>query len=207
MRNNRDDLRRRIGLRFLAAWTLALALVVVLGMSDSYAATGSPSSDKKSKGSAGKKANHSARGRSKSASKKVSKRGSGKRAKVARGRRGRGSRNKRSYVAARTPQGPDATAAGISSDRAAEIQNALIKRGYLDGPASGQWDEVTQEAVRHFQSDNRLPVTGTPSAHFLKRLGVSQRPADGYAVPVARATDKDKGKERESSGDKKPPEK
>jgi peptidoglycan hydrolase-like protein with peptidoglycan-binding domain len=65
-----------------------------------------------------------------------------------------------------------------------EIQNSLIKLGYLEGPASGQYDEMTVQAMKQFQNENKLPDTGLPSAHALKRLGVSKRSNDGYAVPV-----------------------
>ena len=79
---------------------------------------------------------------------------------------------------------PRSMASGISSERASEIQEALIKQGYLEGPASGQYDEKTSEAMKQFQAANKLPTTGLPSAHTLKRLGVSKRSNDGYAVPV-----------------------
>ena len=73
-----------------------------------------------------------------------------------------------------------------------EIQNALIKAGYLDGPASGQYDETTIQAMKQFQADNGLPETGTPSATALKKLGVAKRSNDGYAVPVKSVTEGEK---------------
>jgi peptidoglycan hydrolase-like protein with peptidoglycan-binding domain len=81
---------------------------------------------------------------------------------------------------------------GIPAERATEIQNALIKRGYLEGPPSGQWDDKTQDAVRDFQGDNGLSPTGQPSASMLKKLGVSKRINDGYAVPVNGIADREK---------------
>jgi peptidoglycan hydrolase-like protein with peptidoglycan-binding domain len=73
-----------------------------------------------------------------------------------------------------------------------EIQNALIKAGYLDGPASGQYDEATVDAMKEFQARHSLPRTGMPSAMALKRLGVSKRPNDGYAVPVNKLSEGEK---------------
>jgi peptidoglycan hydrolase-like protein with peptidoglycan-binding domain len=73
-----------------------------------------------------------------------------------------------------------------------EIQNALIKAGYMDGPASGQYDETTIDAMKQFQAANRLPQTGLPSATVLKKLGVSKRSNDSYAVPVNRVSESEK---------------
>lgn len=105
-----------------------------------------------------------------------------------RGRRGRHasrSRSRRQVVA--QPVDPNVSprpAPGISTERVTEIQTALIKAGYLDGPASGQYDEPTIDAMKQFQAKSGLPATGTPSAPALKKLGVSKRSNDGYAVPV-----------------------
>jgi len=68
----------------------------------------------------------------------------------------------------------------------------LIKTGYLDGPASGQYDEQTVDAMKQFQTKSGLPATGTPSAPTLKKLGVSKRSNDGYAVPVTSISENQK---------------
>jgi peptidoglycan hydrolase-like protein with peptidoglycan-binding domain len=78
----------------------------------------------------------------------------------------------------------------IPTERVIEIQEALIKAGYLEGPPSGQYDGATQEAMRRFQADSGLPATGKPSAHSLSKLGVSKRSDDGYAIPIRRAAEK-----------------
>jgi peptidoglycan hydrolase-like protein with peptidoglycan-binding domain len=75
-----------------------------------------------------------------------------------------------------------------------EIQNALIKAGYMEGPASGQYDDDTIQAMKQFQSANRLSGSGMPSASTLKKLGVSKRSNDGYAMPVNRISENDKKK-------------
>jgi hypothetical protein len=79
---------------------------------------------------------------------------------------------------------PRPTGSGIPSERATEIQNALIKAGYLAGPASGQYDDATIQAMKQFQAANGFPQTGSPSAPALKKLGVAKRSNDGYAMPV-----------------------
>ena len=126
--------------------------------------------DRKSSKRAGRGAR---RGRDRSASR------GRRRGRYARSRRGR-------QTLAQDSSGSSArsTPAGIPAERVTEIQKALIKMGYLSGPPSGQYDDGTVEAMKQFQSANQLPATGLPSAHALKRLGVSKRSADGYAVPV-----------------------
>ena len=80
--------------------------------------------------------------------------------------------------------GSSRPAPGIPAERVMEIQNALIKNGYLDGPASGLYDDVTIDAMKEFQAKNGLSQTGMPSARLLKKLGVPKSSNDGYAVPV-----------------------
>src|SRR5262249_34295554 len=66
---------------------------------------------------------------------------------------------------------------GIVPERVLEIQKALIKHGYLEGEAAtGVYDETTRQAMKRFQMANNLSATGLPSAHALKKLGVSKRP-------------------------------
>jgi len=79
---------------------------------------------------------------------------------------------------------PHTSGSGIPTERVLEIQNALIKAGYLAGPASGQYDDATVQAMKGFQAANGFPMTGAPSAPALKKLGVSKRSNDGFAMPV-----------------------
>jgi len=68
----------------------------------------------------------------------------------------------------------------------------LIKAGFMDGPATGQYDDATVDAIKQYQGQNGMPQTGLPSAPFLKRLGVSKRSNDGYAVPVNAVSETEK---------------
>lgn len=82
---------------------------------------------------------------------------------------------------------------GIATDRVLEIQKALIKRGYLeDEGATGVYDETTRQAMKRFQLANNLSASGLPSAHALKKLGVSKRPDNGYAVTVKSSASADR---------------
>jgi len=62
------------------------------------------------------------------------------------------------------------------SDRIGEIQQALVKSGYLSGEPSGRWDDQTREAMRRYQADNGFPVTGLPEAKSLMKLGLGPHP-------------------------------
>ena len=46
------------------------------------------------------------------------------------------------------------------------IQSGLTSLGYDPGPADGKIGPRTQAAIRRFQSDNELAVTGQPSAEL-----------------------------------------
>jgi hypothetical protein len=97
------------------------------------------------------------------------------------------------FVTAAPPApAPAPRASGIPSERVIEIQSALQKAGYYQGEISGIYDDSTKQAMRQYQQANNFQATGMPSAHALKKLGVSKRKNDDYAVPVKSAADKDK---------------
>ncbi|HSE37203.1 MAG TPA: peptidoglycan-binding domain-containing protein [Blastocatellia bacterium] len=122
----------------------------------------------------------------------------GRKNQAVRGKRGRRlassrRRNRTRYeaepiVASSAPR----PAPGIPAERVTEIQTALIKAGYMDGPASGLYDESTVDAMKEFQAKHGLSQTGLPSASLLKKLGVPKGSNDGYAVPVTRVSETDK---------------
>ena len=64
----------------------------------------------------------------------------------------------------------------MEPQRAEEIQGALIREGYLQGPASGKWDESTKEAMRRYQKESGFSVTGLPDAKSLMKLGLGPHP-------------------------------
>ena len=49
---------------------------------------------------------------------------------------------------------------GMKGDEVAQLQNALIKQGYLKGSADGVYGPNTEKAVRNFQNENGLFVDG-----------------------------------------------
>lgn len=60
----------------------------------------------------------------------------------------------------------------IDSERVIQIQHALAKRGLYSGETTGIYDEATIDAMRRFQIGSKIAVTGYPTAHSLKRLGL-----------------------------------
>lgn len=175
--------------------TLVIALIFSLVSQDAFAGKRSKSGRKQARASSKKEK------RTKASGSRVAKRGKRgrSRARVAgRGKRRRHEARSQPVISQDESQAPDATpsprsqASGIPTERVTEIQQALIKHGYLAGPASGVYDENTSQAMRQFQAANNLPTTGLPSAHALKRLGVSKRSNDGYAVPVKSVSETEK---------------
>jgi hypothetical protein len=62
----------------------------------------------------------------------------------------------------------------IDQSRVLEIQQALASRGFYRSEMSGVYDDLTVDAMRQFQAKERIPVTGYPTAHALKRLGLAK---------------------------------
>lgn len=68
----------------------------------------------------------------------------------------------------------------------ADIQEALIARGYLDGPADGMFGAKTATAISAFEEAHQLPSTGAVSERLLAAvLAAPSRPkAQGPATPA-----------------------
>jgi len=60
----------------------------------------------------------------------------------------------------------------ITSDRAREIQEALIREHYLDGQPTGIWDNRTAAAMRKFQADQGWQYKVVPDSRALIKLGL-----------------------------------
>ncbi len=67
---------------------------------------------------------------------------------------------------------------GIQADRAREIQQALIREKYLDGEASGVWDQRTKAALTRYQGDNGWQTKVVPDSRALIKLGLGPKHAD-----------------------------
>ena len=60
----------------------------------------------------------------------------------------------------------------IDDDRAAEIQAALIRAGYLSGSPSGHWDPESIAAMTKVQADNGWQTKLVPDSRALIKLGL-----------------------------------
>ncbi len=89
----------------------------------------------------------------------------------------------------------------ISSERAGQIQSALIRENRLDGEATGVWDQRTKDAMIRYQAENGWQTKITPDSRALIKLGLGPR-HDGLLNPdsAALASPHELGAEREIPG-------
>lgn len=65
-----------------------------------------------------------------------------------------------------------------------EIQQALIAKGYLNGPATGVWGPESVEALKRFQQNQTLDPTGKLNSLSLIALGLGPKHESGpVSVP------------------------
>jgi Putative peptidoglycan binding domain len=75
----------------------------------------------------------------------------------------------------------------IQGDRAREIQNALIREGYLSGEPSGVWDQQTKDAMTRYQADHGWQTKTLPDSRALIQLGLGpnhETAVNAQAVPA-----------------------
>jgi hypothetical protein len=84
-----------------------------------------------------------------------------------------------------------ASAQGIDPERATQIQNALIKAGYMTGTPSGTWDAPTQAAMEKLQSDNGWQTKLVPDSRAIIKLGLgsSTTAATALGNPASEETE------------------
>ena len=59
-----------------------------------------------------------------------------------------------------------------TKERLAEIQQALVAKGYFNGQPSGEWNNDSTEALKKFQDDQSLKATGKLNSLSLIALGL-----------------------------------
>lgn len=67
-------------------------------------------------------------------------------------------------------------------DRYREIQQALADKGYLKSEPNGVWGSESEDALRQFQTDEKLSPTGKLSSASLIALGLGPKTAPAPAV-------------------------
>jgi hypothetical protein len=60
----------------------------------------------------------------------------------------------------------------MDSDRARQVQAALIREHYLSGEPTGVWDQKSQKAMERFQADNGWQTKIIPDSRALIKLGL-----------------------------------
>ena len=77
----------------------------------------------------------------------------------------KGSKRKTS---ARRPRGQQS----IDTDRATQIQQALIREHYMSGEPTGTWDSASIAAMQKYQADQGWQTKVMPDSRALKKLGL-----------------------------------
>ena len=70
-------------------------------------------------------------------------------------------------------------------ERYTEIQQALVQKGYLQGPATGKWDQSSTDALRRFQKEQNLEASGKIDSLSLIALGLGPKYDSASAAPPA----------------------
>jgi peptidoglycan hydrolase-like protein with peptidoglycan-binding domain len=79
----------------------------------------------------------------------------------------------------------------IDSERATQIQTALIKNGYMTGTPSGTWDATSEAAMQKFQADNSWQTKFVPDARAIIKLGLGPNtPATTVAASASAPNEK-----------------
>jgi peptidoglycan hydrolase-like protein with peptidoglycan-binding domain len=74
----------------------------------------------------------------------------------------------------------------LSAAQVEEVQKRLHAAGHYQGRIDGLIGPQTIAAIRDFQTENQLPVTGTLTPETANALGVGYEPiGDGFVEPVA----------------------
>lgn len=73
----------------------------------------------------------------------------------------------------------------MDSGRATEIQNALIKQGYLTGTPSGHWDAQSEAAMQKLQGAQGWQTKLTPDSRALILLGLGPNQGHESAAMIS----------------------
>lgn len=60
----------------------------------------------------------------------------------------------------------------IDADRVQTIQEALIREHYLNGEATGTWNQSSEDAMRRYQADHGWQSKSVPDSRALISLGL-----------------------------------
>ena len=74
------------------------------------------------------------------------------------------------------------------SSRIREVQEALAERGYLQSEATGSWNVASADALKRFESDQKVRVDGKIDAKTLIALGLGPKYDNNLNLPVPSAS-------------------
>lgn len=72
--------------------------------------------------------------------------------------------------AGRPPGPPPGPGPGHGSGLVIDIQSSLTRLGYQPGPVDGQYGRRTADAIRAYEYNNQLPLTGQPSPQLYNHM-------------------------------------
>ena len=75
----------------------------------------------------------------------------------------------------------------IDDARATELQQALIRSGYLTGQPSGHWDAASEAAMMKLQADNGWQTKLVPDSRAIIKLGLGPSSSQPAPAPAAAA--------------------
>lgn len=81
-----------------------------------------------------------------------------------------GALGKKNYEPSSSTPSPSTTRSSIDPAIIRQVQRSLKIVGYEAGPADGIIGPATREAIKRFQEDHDIPVTGKPDANLLLTL-------------------------------------
>jgi peptidoglycan hydrolase-like protein with peptidoglycan-binding domain len=70
-------------------------------------------------------------------------------------------------------------------DRYRDIQQSLVAKGYLKSEPNGVWDTQSADALRQFQTDQKLTPTGKISSATLIALGLGPKTPEAASPPAS----------------------
>ncbi|MFO1034261.1 MAG: peptidoglycan-binding domain-containing protein [Hyphomicrobiales bacterium] len=76
---------------------------------------------------------------------------------------------------------PNQTITITYSPQVEDVQRELMASGHFKGLVDGVMGPLTEQAVRQYQADNQLPVTGVVSSQLLERIRLRKKVAAATA--------------------------
>jgi peptidoglycan hydrolase-like protein with peptidoglycan-binding domain len=93
----------------------------------------------------------------------------------------------------------------LSKNDMKKVEEALRAKGYKVGRIDGTADDDARKAIRSFQQDNGIPVTGMVDQRTADRLGVRLSAKEGRSQDRSTSGMPERGRQSKSGDDQSPP--